>query len=104
MSPKANSVTLSELVEYAADELRRVKQKKPAAGGPVMQFKECELELTVTVSNEGEGGIKFWIVTAGAKVSKETTSVIRLKFESLAGDPVQAAAQQVGPAPKPQRQ
>jgi Trypsin-co-occurring domain 2 len=72
MPAKMSGVTLSELVKYTASELRKVKQESPKDGLPVMQFKECELELKVTISAEGGGGIKFWIITAGANVSKET--------------------------------
>ena len=54
MANKVNSVSLSELVEYVASELRKAKQESLALGAPVMQFNESELELTVTVTKEGE--------------------------------------------------
>lgn len=96
------AISLSELVQQTADELRKVKHQAPKDGA-VLEFKECELELAVTFSGEGGAGLKFWIVSTEAKVSAEQVSKIKLSFSAVEGSRVQAAAKRAGPAKKPIR-
>ena len=104
MAPNVKPISLSDLVKQTADELRKVSELPPPPGKAVMQFQECELELAVTVAGEAEGGIKFWVLTAGTKVSGEKVSRIKLKFTALPKSRIQAQATRKGPAKKPERQ
>jgi Trypsin-co-occurring domain 2 len=99
-----NSFRLAELIESAANELRIANTKRPS--DPVMQFTNCELEVSVTVAKEAGGGFKFWVVDGSGKVSGETVSKIKLTFEAISGSAIVAALADdntEGPAPPPRR-
>src|SRR4051794_10721528 len=96
------SLTLSGLVEAAADELRKAKVK--ADVDPVMQFTGCEIELDVKVAAEGAAGFKIWILEVGGKASKERSGTIKLTFGPLPGEIIAAVAMTPGdPGPVPER-
>lgn len=84
--------TLSELIKSVSEELQKARAEPDKA---IIQLEKCELELAVSVKGEAKGGIKFWIVDAGAKVSGETISKIKVSFAPVAGKP--AAAYQAIP-------
>lgn len=75
-------VTLSELIKSTSEELKKA-QVDPA--NAVMQFEKCELELAVSVRGDANGGIRFWVLEAGAKVSGETVSKVKVSFAPVPG-------------------
>ena len=77
-------VGLSQIIATTADELRSV-QKQVTDPKAIMQFRGCEIELSVTAKVEGGGGLKFWLVDASAKAAKENVSKIKIAFAPIPG-------------------
>lgn len=94
-------LALSDLVQAAADELRKIKQKPTADA--VMQFTGCEIELAVKASVEGGGGLKFWIVELSGKAAKERSGTIKLAFGAYPGQSITAFSGVTGAEPTPKR-
>ena len=93
------SLALSDLILHASSEIRIAKEKIQEGGSdPVIQLSECELELAVTFKNEAKAGIKIWVVEAGANLSGETVSRIKMKFGPVAGNKAQFGATTDDPA------
>ncbi len=79
-------IPLAEMVETLRHELETAQirgAQRPVAFG----VEKVELELKVTVSRKakGEGGVKFWVVTAGAAAegSRETIHTFKLTLSPL---------------------
>jgi hypothetical protein len=51
-----------------------------------MEFKSCELELSVTVKAEAGGGLRFWVVEASGRLANEAVSKVKLNFAAITGD------------------
>jgi len=88
-------ISLSQLVESVASELRIVKAKRPPVGEDVITLTNCDIELSVEASVEGSAGIKFYVVEVGGKGSATTSHKITLRFSAPAG--VVAAVQRAAP-------
>lgn len=74
-----------ELSQMIID-LRAALERAQAEGeGKSVQFlvNETELELDVKVAGDAEAGVKFYILSAGAKASDEHTQKIRLKLQPV---------------------
>jgi len=100
-------VGLAEAIRSLRAELTQAMQEGEGQG---LRFKvdpvELEFELAVTSTKGGGGGIKFWLVTAEAKLDKATATTHRIKL-SLAplmktpeGDTDVVVAEEVGGRPK----
>lgn len=95
---------LSEIIQNTAEQLRKAR-KQTDDPDAVMQFKGCDIELSVTVKAEGGGGFKFWIIDASAKAAKENASKIKLSFGPIDGKAWQAfQGDDDAGAPNPPRQ
>lgn len=81
---------LSEVLLALGDELRaanhEVGQRRTYLGEgdapefePVLFFDQAEVELTATVTNSVEGGVKVWVVAGGG--SRSDQRVIRLTIQ-----------------------
>jgi hypothetical protein len=88
------TVPLADLIQALREELQTAINQ---AEGQPLQFAlgPVELELNVEVTHEvgGEGGIKFWVFTAGASASRtaSTTQHFRLTLQptlSSGADPM----------------
>lgn len=77
--------TLGELITSTAQQIREARDKAPP--DTVMQFERCELELAVTLSNEGGGGLKFHFFSAELKAKEQALSRIKLSFGPIPGKP-----------------
>jgi Trypsin-co-occurring domain 2 len=88
-------LSLSELIESTANELR-IARDKVKDQDAVMQFNGCELELAVTVKGEAGGGIKFWVVDASTKIAGEAVSKVKLSFGAIPGKVLQFLAERAG--------
>ena len=76
-------VSLTELVQDVARQLRELKKQQPPPGEAVIGFKECEVELSVGATVEVGGGIKFWVLEVSGKGSTSATHKIKLTFSAL---------------------
>ncbi|HXQ06428.1 MAG TPA: trypco2 family protein [Bradyrhizobium sp.] len=79
-------IALAEMIETLRSELE-VAQMQGAARPVAFGVEKVELELKVVVSRKakGEGGIKFWVVTAGvsAEGGSETVHNFKLTLSPL---------------------
>ncbi len=91
-------LSLSELIQSTAAELREARSTGEDA---VIELAECEMELSVSAAAEGKGGIKFWLIDAGASVKGETVSKIRLKFKPVGQQQYLSGEDEVTDAPAP---
>ena len=71
-----------------ADLIHKVKQELliPEAPGnaiPFLSVDEVNLELQVTVTKEGEAGVKIWVINAGGNYGRENVQKITVKLTSL---------------------
>ena len=85
--------SLSQLVIHTSDELRKatiLRNAKIASGEwkdvGLIELKECELELTVSVTADANAGIKFMIVSSGVKAGGSSESKIKLTFSAAPPD------------------
>jgi hypothetical protein len=74
---------LSELAQFAADELRSLKKGAGGPTDPVMRFTECTIECGFEVTKEGEAGVSFWFIDVGGSASKTESNTISLTFEAI---------------------
>jgi hypothetical protein len=95
-------ISLPDLVQSAADDLRRIHAEQP--DDAVMQFTECEVELEVVASVDAKGKVKFWVVEAGGGASYENSQKVKLKFAALPGKVIQAPLVAGEDPPQPKRQ
>lgn len=93
MNKPKGGIRLSTLIQNTASDLRAARAQDEDA---VMQFQGCEIELAVSIAANAKGGIRFWVIEAGADVSGETVSRIKLSFGPIEGQPAPAFYQ--GPA------
>ena len=98
--PLPGLVSLSTLVETTAAELHSIKVKPPA-NGAVMQFTDCEIEVSAVIGADAEGKVKFWVIEAGGGAKYENTQKVTLKFKALEGVPIQALSAGTTKAPLP---
>jgi hypothetical protein len=98
--PLPGLISLSDLIQSTADELRTIRSHPPAPGQAVMRFSACEIEVAAVASADADGKVKFWVIEAGADVKYENSQTVTLKFEAT-GDFVQALVAPEGVAPLP---
>jgi len=79
------SLSLDAIVRDIGTQLQALRANPPK--DPVLAFTGCEIELSVKASAEVDGGIRFYIFSAGAKAGSEVASKIRLSFGAT-GTPI----------------
>ncbi len=74
-----------ELSQMIIDLRAALERAQDEGQGKAIQFlvNETELELNVTLTDQGEAGIKFYVLTAGACASNEHSQKIRLKLQPV---------------------
>lgn len=82
-------VSLYDLIESTAAELRKVRDNAPPPGQETIRLTECEIETEAVVGADADGSVKFWVIEAGAGVKYENTQKVTLKFKAV-GDGIQA--------------
>jgi hypothetical protein len=87
------SLSLDAIVRDVADQLHSLRDDPPK--DPVIAFSGCEIELSVKATVEADGGIRFYVFSAGAKASNEQVSKIKLSFGAT-GTPLVMKAQTEG--------
>ncbi len=96
-APTLQPISLSALVKNVASELRALKQSPPKPGEEVMTLTNCDIELSVGATLEGNAGLKFYVIEIGGKGSATASHKITLKF-AASGSAILAVASQVRPA------
>lgn len=79
-----NVYSLSELIKSVSDQLKEASVEKEKA---IIQLERCEIEIAVSFTDEIKGGLKFYIVDAGAKSINEVVSKIKVVFSPVSGTP-----------------
>lgn len=89
MDPAVN-FELADVLSHIAEQLLVAHDRAQRRGRLVMEFDECEVEFTVKVTTGAQGGIKVWVLEAGANAALEHHNRIRLKFKPIPGEPIGA--------------
>jgi hypothetical protein len=77
----ANEIPLAEMIETLRHELELAQIRgvaRPVAFG--VEKVELELKMAISRKAKGEGGIKFWVLSAGASVEGGRESVHTFKL------------------------
>ena len=78
---------LADLIHELGAQLREAQRRASADGLPgILRLRECTVEMGVTWTKTGSGGIEFWVVKLGGDVSKENTQTITLTLEPAGDD------------------
>jgi Trypsin-co-occurring domain 2 len=56
------SFELASVLDAISAELRAADKRAQSSGDPIMQFEECELEMSVQIKKEGKAGVMFSIL------------------------------------------
>lgn len=78
MAAPAGSIDIGKFLEELRAQLVAVQQRHSGEAA-VFQIEEIEAEVAFTVSTEAGGGVKFWVVSADAKVAGEATHRVKLR-------------------------
>jgi hypothetical protein len=81
---------LADVLANVADELIRAESMARLRGKAVMQFEECEVELSVKVEVEAGGGFKVWVVELSGKAKREEANKLRVKMKAIPSSLIQA--------------
>lgn len=72
-----------ELVKGVREELKKIALDQDIQQNPLLILKNIELNLNAVISRATEAGIRFYIITAGAKHTEEKLTSIKLVFEPI---------------------
>jgi hypothetical protein len=82
---KGRQLSLSQMIDAVGDELREAAEKAQADPvKPIMRFKQCQIEMGVTVEKKGEAGVNIWVFTLGGSATKTNTNTVTVTFDALA--------------------
>ena len=85
-------IQLSKLLDYIGTQIRDAHQKATEADKAVMKFQECELELAIEAEDQGEAGLKVWVLQLGGSSKRTESNTIKVKYTALAlSEPIVAA-------------
>ncbi|MEO1431772.1 MAG: trypco2 family protein [Cyanobacteria bacterium J06633_8] len=77
-----NLIGLSELIEQVKQELL-TKSPENENDIPLLSVDSVELELQVTVKNEGKAGIKLYVLELGGGNSQDDVQKVKVKLSPL---------------------
>ncbi|MCS7096827.1 MAG: hypothetical protein N3F10_00750 [Candidatus Bathyarchaeota archaeon] len=83
MPKKEKELGIYELVKGVRAEIKKLLEDSEIKEEPFFELDSLDLELNVVISNATETGIKFFIISAGAKYEKEQVSKIKLGFKPI---------------------
>jgi hypothetical protein len=78
---KNRSIGLSELINQVKKEL--LEKSDSLDQIPLLSVEDVELEISVTVSKEGEGGINIQVVELGAGITHTQVHTVRVRLSPL---------------------
>ncbi|HGE70759.1 TPA: hypothetical protein ENX78_07990 [Candidatus Poribacteria bacterium] len=76
-------VGIYELAKAVREEIIKLRKDEDIQKEPILYLDSLDLELSVVVSEVTKGGIKFYILSAGAEYEKERVSRIKLSFKPI---------------------
>ena len=76
-------------------------QRAKARGFAPMRFAEFEAEFAIEASDEGQAGVRVWVLEVGGNVKRSETNTLRIKFAANPDEPVIAKGLAEGGAPTP---
>lgn len=80
------NIELADAIQALRDELVRAQRSKDS-NDILFQIKDIELEMQFQVSRSAgaDGGIKFWLISLGAKGEQGSTAThtVKLKLQAL---------------------
>jgi len=76
-------VGIYELAKAVREEIIKLRKDEAIKKEPILYLDSLDLELNVVISEVAKGGIKFYIVSAGAEYEKERISKIKLSFKPI---------------------
>lgn len=83
-------VELSDMISYVISQIQAAHRQ--AASQYTLSLSECTIEMNVTVSREGGGGLKAYVLQVGGSVSAERVHKVTARFRPYKpGDPDQTA-------------
>ncbi|MFE3224906.1 trypco2 family protein [Nocardia sp. NPDC059228] len=84
--PADGRIELSDMIRYLKSELTAAQAG--SGDGSKLTLDECAIELNIAVKDEGEAGIKAYVVAIGGGISSAQTHRVSAKFKpAAAGDP-----------------
>jgi len=79
---KENPIGLSELIEQVKSELLSTPPSAPGVA-PLFSIDAVELEIQVTVSKEGKGGVNFHVVELGGNIRREDVQKVKVSLTPI---------------------
>ncbi|MEM7714521.1 MAG: trypco2 family protein [Cyanobacteria bacterium P01_A01_bin.68] len=80
--PNENLIGLTELIKQVKQELLTTSPENEN-DIPFLSVDSVELELQVTVKNEGNAGIKIYVLELGGKSSQDDVQKVKVKLSPL---------------------
>lgn len=96
-------IQLSKLLDYIGTQIRDAHQKATKADKAVMKFQECELELAIEAEDQGEAGLKVWVIQLGGGSKRTESNTIRVKYTALSEPIVAAVSGEISNITPPKR-
>ncbi|HVB27872.1 MAG TPA: trypco2 family protein [Mycobacteriales bacterium] len=72
---------LGELIRAVAAQLREAMADPPDS--PVLELRDCEIEVGVTVERQGDAGVNVYAFTLGGHIARSEVSTIRVRFGAV---------------------
>lgn len=82
-----SQISFADLLDNISAEIRNANTRATKEGNGVMQFEECELQISVTAESAGGGKVNLYAVQFDAETSKETIHQIKIKYVALGDNP-----------------
>src|SRR5690242_18280070 len=76
-------VELADLIDHVAEQLTEAERRAAKRPGQVMQFKEAQLELAVSLETGGTGGLKVWVLELGGGRTKTDSNTITVTLQAV---------------------
>lgn len=91
METGGDRLELAEVVGALRDSLATAQAQGRAANGPRFTVSGVDVEVTVEIGRalEGGGGVKFWVVQAGGRVTGSATRTHRILLSLKPAEAIQ---------------
>jgi hypothetical protein len=95
---EADKLPLVEIIQALSRELReaeRIAREKIATASndaPVLQLRDCSIELGITWELEADAGVSFYVFKLGGHANKSNTQTITLNMVPIGGEQLGAEA------------
>jgi Trypsin-co-occurring domain 2 len=79
--PEEDALPLVEIIRALSRELREAERK--ASDDPILQLKDCSIELGITWERSAEGGLQFYVFKLGGHANKANSQTITVNLSPL---------------------